>query len=149
MSAQRLVQKGWYLASAGLPHTGHLAWMRTARSGADRSGGVITHKNRAMSGARQHTPVRRPKKFGRRRVDQIMIARYASIRSRTVRCSSISLIRSRAAVTNSVLVRAGVEPGHHHLGDRTDIQGTLQGLADAFEAQMRIGWHADGGVAGL
>jgi hypothetical protein len=54
MSAQRLVQKGWYFASAGLPQTGHLAWMRTARKGADRSGGAIAHKNCAMPGARQH-----------------------------------------------------------------------------------------------
>src|SRR6185436_10004957 len=38
MSAQRLEQKGRYFSSAGLPQTGHWAWILTARRGTGRSG---------------------------------------------------------------------------------------------------------------
>src|SRR5689334_17176428 len=48
-----------------------------------------------------------------------------------------------------ILVGAAVEAGHHHLGDWANVQGALQGLADALEAKVRISRHTDGGVAGL
>ena len=95
MSAQRLVQKGWYVASAGLLQTGHLAWMRTARRGADRSGGIIAHKNCAMSGARQYIPLRRPTHFGRRLSVEIVRLGVDQLAGRAVFLDVLDQVTSR------------------------------------------------------
>jgi hypothetical protein len=59
MSAQRFEQKGRYFSSAGLLHTGHCAWMRTARNGTGRSGGFISARDYARRRQRQQAS-RRP-----------------------------------------------------------------------------------------
>jgi hypothetical protein len=39
------------------------------------------------------------------------------------------------------------EACHHDFLDGTDAKGALYGLADSFQPQMCVGWHADGSLA--
>src|SRR5690349_9655330 len=170
MSAQRLEQKGRYFSSAGLPQTGHWAWILTARNGTGRSGFMTISTSRGRTAASTGWAARPEPdspvqiiRLGSSGVDQV--ARVGDLvrdlvelveaevgqrhEHRRGQARIQALQRDLAAVreAHGVLVQATLEAAHHHLFGRANAQGLLQGLVDTFQAQMGAGRDAGSGVA--
>ena len=167
MSAQRLEQKGRYFSSAGLPQRGHCAWMRTARNGRGRSGGLMAAQEsrgptkastgRAAPTAAGNSPHRGDQaSTSSRRLDLLVdlielveaeVGQRNEHRRAEARIEALQRDFAAVGEAHGILVQAAFEARHDDFFGRADAQRLLQGLVDAFETQMRAGGNAGGGVA--